>query len=353
MYDFGEGLVLGGLLEQLKSAAVAVSEGAVCDYNSAAVKILPELREGERLCEPEPGVIELCGVALEAVSFELEGYTVYTFAAPARTAVETALPLLENLSMAIRESLSSSFVASEFIANTAERERAMGLERYNAILRHEQYKLLRLAENLQELCALSRADNVLSPSLFELDELCSNVMDTVGAMMKERGLKLRFSAEGAGFVIYADMRRVERMLLEVLADSAELCSSGCTVSMSLKRDGSRYYIIIEDDGRGIKSEEYSDVFESFARPMRPEGELNDISLSLSVARNVALCHGGGFVLDSEPGRGTKVVISLPAGCPRRTEMNSSRVEYAANPLRPVLTAFSGILDYKYFAPPYL
>ena len=73
MYDFSEGRSLSGLLEQLKGAAVAVSEGVVAEYNAAAGRLLPDLRAGVRVSLPEAGVIELCGSRFEASVLEAEG----------------------------------------------------------------------------------------------------------------------------------------------------------------------------------------------------------------------------------------------------------------------------------------
>lgn len=353
MYDFSEGRSLSGLLEQLKGAAVAVSEGVVAEYNAAAGRLLPDLRAGVRVSVPEAGVIELCGSRFEVSVFEAEGCEVYNFAAPAAVSVAAALPLLENMSRAIMDNLSASFVASELIAGTAEREKMDSLARNNAILRHEQYKLLNIAENLQELCALESGEDVLSPSIFMLDELCRKIIDTVAALVSERGIELAFYAEGADFSIYADSRRVERMLLAVLANSVESCAGGGRISLSLKKGVGQYELLVQDNGAGIPDSVYENVFEGFARPAEITGGVRGMGLGLAVARSVALRHGGNLMLQSAEGAGTKVLMSLPAVKPQKPEMHNSRVEYASNPMRPVLAAFARVLSYKYYAPPYI
>ena len=353
MYDFSEGRSLSGLLEQLKGAAVAVNEGVVAEYNAAAGSLLPDLRAGERVIVPEPGVFELCGGRFEAAVYDAEGYEVYTFAAPAAVSVSSALPLLENMSRAIMDNLSASFAASELIAGTAERERMDSLARHNAMLRHEQYKLLNIAENLQELCALESGEDVLSVSLFELDELCRKVIDTSAALVSERGIEFEFYAEGGDYIVYGDARRVERMLLAVLANSVEGCAAGGRISLSLKKSDGQYEILVQDNGAGIPEHIYADVFEGFSRPADISGGARGIGLGLAVARSVALRHGGNLMLQSAEGVGTKVLMILPATRSQKAEFHSSGVEYASNPMRPVLAAFARVLSYKYYAPPYL
>lgn len=353
MYYFGEEGSLSGLLEQFKGAAVAAAEGVVVMYNSAARCLLPDLREGEQVRRVGEDLIELCSRQFEAEHYELDGYELFTFAAPAETAVANALPLLENISRAIRESLGASFAASELIAGTAEREQMEGLGRYSAILRHEQYRLLNIAENLQELCAMNGGGDGLQMSVFELDELCRRVCDTVAALVAEQGVSVGFDAEGALFTVYADARRVERMLLAVLANSVKGCAGGGRISLSLRRNGPRFEILLEDDGAGIPDDVFSDIFELYSRPASTDGAVHGMGLGLAVARNTALRHGGSLMLQSAPGKGTKLLISLPAGLPETTALYSGGVEYAADPMRPVLTAMSGVLSYKFYGPPYL
>lgn len=350
MYDFGEERSLSALLEKLKGAAVAVSEGVVAEYNEAAARLLPDLRAGERLFTPEEGVIELCGSRFEASVFDVGEWEVYNFAATVGISAAGALPLLENISRAIMENLSASFAAAELMASAAKDD---SLARHNAILRHEQYKLLNIAENLQELCALESGESVLKVELFELDILCRGIMDTVAALVGERGIEFEFCPEGVDFVVYADKRRVERMILAVLANSVESCTDGGRISLRLRRSAGLYELMIEDNGVGIPESVYDNVFESFARTAEMADGVHGIGLGLAVARGTAQRHGGNLMLQSAEGKGTRVLISLPATKPANTELHSSKVEYAANPMRPVLSAFARVLSYKSYGTPYI
>lgn len=350
MYDFGEERSLSALLEKLKGAAVAVSEGVVAEYNEAAACLLPDLRAGERLLAPEAGVIELCGSRFEATAFDVGEWEVYNFAAPADMSAAGALPLLENISRAIMENLSASFAAAELMAGAAKDD---SLARHNAILRHEQYKLLNIAENLQELCALESGENVLKVELFELDMLCRKIIDTVAPLVSERGVEFEFCPEDAEFVVYADERRVERMILAVLANSVESCTGGGRVSLRLRKTAGLYELMIEDNGTGVPESVYDNVFESFARTAGTADGVRGTGLGLAVARSTALRHGGNLMLQSVVGEGTRVLISLPATKPEKTEFHSGKVEYAANPMRLVLSAFARVLSYKSYGAPYL
>ena len=65
-------------------------------------------------------------------------------------------------------------------------------------------------------------------------------------------------------------------------------------------------MIIRDDGSGIPAEQLVRVFEPFFTT-RAEGT----GLGLPIARRIARAHGGELTIESEPGHGTIVRISLP------------------------------------------
>lgn len=353
MYDFNEGFLLGGLLEQMKDAAVVSEDGIVREYNDAASRLIPMLREGERLREVAEGEIELCSVRLSALRFEVGDLAVYTFAAPVRTGLEDVSSLLENVSVAMIESLNSSFAAAELIAATAERGDLAAAGKYNAILRHAQYKMLHVAENLRELGALTGTEPMLTLSTFDLDDLCATTLETVHSLVRDKGIRMEYDSDGMNLFLYGDRARIERMLLDVLANSIESCQPGCTISLSVRKVESGYQVAVKDDGKGMPADTLERVFDRFAIPPDPMGAPRGVGLSLSVARNIALRHGGNMFVESRAGSGTTVTISLPATDSGKTVLHVEPVVYNGRSMRPVLTALSAVLGYEYYQSPYL
>jgi signal transduction histidine kinase len=73
-----------------------------------------------------------------------------------------------------------------------------------------------------------------------------------------------------------------------------------------RRDG-RIMIAVADTGRGIPPEERGRVFEPFFS-RKPGGT----GLGLTIVRRIVAAHGGHIDIQSEPGRGTRFTIALPA-----------------------------------------
>jgi signal transduction histidine kinase len=90
------------------------------------------------------------------------------------------------------------------------------------------------------------------------------------------------------------------------------------VTISLQGRGKLAGISIADQGPGIATEEQRDVFRKFVRG-RSAKELNvkGTGIGLTIADRIARAHGGWVELDSEPGRGSRFTILLPARRHRR------------------------------------
>lgn len=350
MTNYNMNYPLDGLLERVNGAAVAAEDGIVREYNDAAARLLPTLRELSPLEELEEGGqrIRLCGVELECVRFEIGALRVYTFAIPPEQGLEAAGNLASSVGAAMLDALNSSYTASELLfRRTADDEKAT---QYNAILRHNQYRLLQIAHNLRLLSALQQSDRALDFSILDLNEICVNTVMTVHRLIRDRGIDLEYDYEGRQLYLYGDETLLEKTLLDLLANSAAHCERGCRITLRLERKEDKVELTVRDNGSGISEAGFSQVLDPFRQPAAIE-PAEGAGLSLAVARVVIQRHNGRMIVRSAPGEGTSVLISLPLLQDKRTVFHNYTIPYETNPMRPALTAFSGLLDYHFYLPP--
>ena len=69
---------------------------------------------------------------------------------------------------------------------------------------------------------------------------------------------------------------------------------------------------VQDEGIGISPEDLGRLAEPFFTTRQSSG---GTGLGLYVSRRIVEEHGGTLTLESEPGRGTRAVVCLPAGGP--------------------------------------
>src|SRR4029077_1987711 len=88
------------------------------------------------------------------------------------------------------------------------------------------------------------------------------------------------------------------------------CPAPRTISIAARSesDGQRIILEVADNGPGIPAEIRARIFEAFFTTKAPG---QGTGLGLSLCRGIIEEHGGTITVDSEPGRGTTFVITLP------------------------------------------
>lgn len=95
------------------------------------------------------------------------------------------------------------------------------------------------------------------------------------------------------------------------------------LTLSTERCGDDLRVIVADSGAGIPEGKIERIFEPFFST-RPAGEGSGLGLAL--CRRIILQHGGRISATSEPGRGTRILVTLPIAARSRTNASSNEVE---------------------------
>jgi two-component system, OmpR family, sensor histidine kinase BaeS len=112
--------------------------------------------------------------------------------------------------------------------------------------------------------------------------------------------------------IEADPARLSSVVANLVSNALRHTPSGGTVRVSGRRGdggGDGVELTVADDGEGIAPELLPRVFDRFVKG----GSSSGSGLGLAIVRDVVEAHGGGVTIESVPGRGTAVRVSLPAG----------------------------------------
>jgi two-component system NtrC family sensor kinase len=110
--------------------------------------------------------------------------------------------------------------------------------------------------------------------------------------------------------LQCDPSQIEQVLLAVIVNAMDAMSRGGNLWLEtrLPEGGSWIAITVRDDGGGIAPEMLPKIFEPFVTT-KEYG--HGTGLGLAVSRSIIERHSGKISLQSEPGKGTTVTITLP------------------------------------------
>ncbi len=101
--------------------------------------------------------------------------------------------------------------------------------------------------------------------------------------------------------------QVVQVVLNLLLNAAEAMSGRGTITVETSRGQGEVGIAVQDSGVGMDEKVQTRLFEPFFTT-KPSGT----GLGLSISYTLIHAHGGRFQVQSEPGKGTRVMVLLPA-----------------------------------------
>ena len=107
--------------------------------------------------------------------------------------------------------------------------------------------------------------------------------------------------------VEADPVRIRQVLLNLLANALRHTPAEGTIAVEVQTGPQQILIRVRDTGSGIAPEDLPRIFERFQKGSGSGGS----GLGLAIARKLVLAHGGDIGIESAPGQGTVVTVSLP------------------------------------------
>ncbi len=111
--------------------------------------------------------------------------------------------------------------------------------------------------------------------------------------------------------VFGDFGQLRQAVVNVLANACDAMGAGGRLRVATEaREQSAVVVVVEDTGSGIPKEQLDHVFDPFFTTKE-----KGTGLGLAVVYGIVESHGGQIHVTSDVGRGTRVVITLPAEVP--------------------------------------
>jgi PAS domain S-box-containing protein len=111
--------------------------------------------------------------------------------------------------------------------------------------------------------------------------------------------------------VLADEDKLAQVLENLLSNAVKYSPEGNLVEVAGGIQGDSYQVVVKDEGIGMTPEQVARVFDKFYRADYSNTAVHGLGLGMSIARQIVERHGGDIRVESEVGRGTRVVFSVP------------------------------------------
>jgi signal transduction histidine kinase len=186
-------------------------------------------------------------------------------------------------------------------------------ENYVSALRGVEAEARRLGGIVDSLLVLARVDTgerQIDKERIYLDDLAIDAAGAAQIVARQKNVAVSVD-EFEEAPIEGDPTLIRQLIMIVLDNAVKFTDSGGQVHVRVSMHEGAPTFMVEDTGIGIREEELSRVFQRFFRGETARSRTDGAGLGLSIARWIANEHDAEISLTSEPGKGTRVIVTFP------------------------------------------
>lgn len=172
---------------------------------------------------------------------------------------------------------------------------------------------LLLSELVADLAQLADADAgsmQLSLQAVDLAQLAERACTPLAAALTEAGVSLHTDLQATP--TQADERRFRQIVTNLITNAVAACEPDDNITVTTRPSPTGCELRVSDTGSGMSSDEVKSAFQRFWRADVSRNRRHGGSgLGLAICRGLVTAHKGAIEIESEPGRGTTVTVTLP------------------------------------------
>ena len=302
-------LAVGGISVLLALALGLILSWALVDPIQRTEARLAEIAEGDfssRLDVPNRDELGALAVNVNRMNDELR-----RLYGELETASRHKSEFLANMSHELRTPLNAIIGFSQVLRQRLFGEINAKQEEYLEDILSSGNHLLSLINDVLDLSKVEAGQVELEITTFSLRAALERGVVTVRERAAESGVGLSVELASDVDLVEGDERRLRQVVFNLLSNAVKFTPAGGTVVVATKRVGTDARVSVTDTGPGIAPEDQERIFEQFQQTKVGVTEREGTGLGLALSRRLVELHGGRIWVESEPGRGSRFVFTLP------------------------------------------
>lgn len=217
---------------------------------------------------------------------------------------------VSNLSHEFRTPLASIIGFAETLLSDKDMPVEMRRE-FDEIILQEGKRLAKLINDILELSRYEQGKIELNKTVFDISELLKAVVEEITPTIENKGLILTCNLPDESVNLVADKEKIRLILYGILNNSIKYTPAKGRISCMVKIFNEEIEVIISDTGAGISEKEFPYIFHKFYHSSKGSKQFVEDDMDLVFMKQIIDLHRGIIKVQSEPGKGTSVLIKLP------------------------------------------
>ena len=228
-----------------------------------------------------------------------------------RRLAELKNEFISNITHELKTPIATVGVAIEALKNFNAIQDPQRTKEYLDISSNELQRLSLLVDKVLKLSMFEKKEIELKYEPLNLKDIVDEVTNSLRLQLEKNNARVSVTQNG-DLNLQGDRLHLLSVVFNLLDNALKYSQGEPSIQIELNGDEKNVELSIKDNGIGIAPEYQNKVFEKFFR--LPAGDTHNskgYGLGLSYAAHVVKKHGGIISVDSQPGLGTRFIISLP------------------------------------------
>jgi len=173
------------------------------------------------------------------------------------------------------------------------------------------YHLLSLINDVLDLSKVEAGQLELEMAPFSLRESLERGVVMVRERATNEGVQVVVTALPEADLVTGDERRLRQVIFNLLSNAVKFTPAGGVVDVSAAQVNGEVRVSVADSGPGIAREDHERIFEEFRQTEAGAAQHEGTGLGLALSKRLVELHGGRIWVESELGKGSTFVFTLP------------------------------------------
>jgi two-component system, NtrC family, sensor kinase len=174
------------------------------------------------------------------------------------------------------------------------------------------HHLLALINDVLDLSKVEAGQVELEIAPFSLREALERGVVMVRERATGDGVRVALGLDEGVDLVEGDERRIRQVIFNLLSNAVKFTPAGGAVDVSAAQVNGEVRVWVADSGPGIAPADHERIFEEFQQTEAGIDQGEGTGLGLALSKRLVELHGGRIWVDSELGRGTTLVFTLPS-----------------------------------------
>lgn len=182
-----------------------------------------------------------------------------------------------------------------------------------AIMGSNIHRLIRLLQQILEFRKTETGNLKLRVSPGDIAAFVKNEAECFQPLIKKQKIHFSVLCDPESITGYFDTDKLDKILYNLLSNAAKYNKEGGYVQVTLSYAEDRDFVLltVKDNGKGISKENQKTLFKRFYEGDYRKFNTIGTGIGLSLTKDLVELHGGSIRVESEIGRGTTFLVSLP------------------------------------------